>query len=608
MLDPVAGRSPSYGKSSETDIDWDIRFFRRYPKEIPFSLKIKDRIFEAKTVDYSAIGVGIIINDPDAPMKKGDLIDLDISELHLCEQARAAWVDEIPSGLRVGIHRIEPLKGRFNIYPIPDILIGLQRTSATGILEVRYRSLEENIFIRDGDIIFAESNYKKDRLGDVLLKSRKINRRQYDKADEMKRKTGSPYAAILLHMGYVKSQDVKYATELQVKRMLKRLFLMKDAEFEFMKGPFLVKDVMTLKLSIADIVYREIKRNADVKLLESYLLDRVVYFSSNPLNLFQEIRFTAFDRTVISYVDGKRSIGDIVRLSASPGRTNPLKVVFALLEARFLKIMEKHESPAEVGSKKSFAGERQEKDNTLSDEIDQLYRKHKDLDYYSILGVGYSASVEEIKEAYYNAAKEYHPDKHPKLREEAASKMTEIFTYITNAYLTLTNQQRRKDYDSSFLRKSAASQKSEPSDKQEDVQPAEYSMGPRPDHSQSRNTHIAQQHFKDGKTAFWDKNFEEAARLFATAIYFDPSVSNYHYFYGCALLSLGNPKKAVEALSKADELQPLDADILAEIGHAYLRLNFPLRAKKFLSRATELAPSNKRAMEGVQILSKKKLK
>lgn len=595
-------------KRSKTKIDLDIRFFRRYPREIHFNLTLKGRTFEALTSDYSLLGVGIIINNPAATLNKGDLIDLDISELGLREEAKAAWVCKAPSGLRVGVNRNGPIKGRFNIYPLPDILIGLQRTLKTGVLKVQYRSSKEKLYIKDGNIIFAESDYEKDRLVDVLLKSRKINRRQYNKTEEMNKKSNSPYAEILIHMGYIRQQDLTQAIELQAKRIIKRLFLMKDAEFEFREGPFPSGEAMTLKLSVSDFVYREVKKNADVELLESYLLESIVDFSSNPLNLFQQIHFTAFDRTVISFVDGKRSIGDIIGLSASSGRANPMKTIYALLETRFLKIKEEHESPTGMDAKEIFG--KSGNAGALSAEIDDLYSRYEDLDYYSILDIGRSATAEEIKKAYYRAAKKYHPDKHLQLQKEAKGKLTEIFTYITNAYLTLTDAERRKDYEACLMKENAqkdtegtVSQKPGESVIQKDVQQREYDAGPQYDWTKSaRNPDIAKQRFRDGKTALWDKHYDEAVRLLAAAIYFDPSVADYHYYYGTALSLQGSPKKAVQALNRAFELNPLSADVLAELGHAYLKLNFPLRAKGYFDKAAKISPSNKRAMEGLQAL------
>ena len=207
--------------------------------------------------------------------------------------------------------------------------------------------INKKVYVRNGNVISAASNYEKDRLGDVLLKSRRINKRQYDKAAEMKRKSGAGYTDILLHMGYLKPPDITRAAELQTRRIIGSLFVMREADFEFIEGPLPSLNEITLNLSVADLIYRAVKKNADVELLDNYLLDSVVDFSSIPLNLFQNIRFTAADKAVLSYVDGKTSIRDIVLLS-KVGRANPLKVIYALLEARFLKIKEKDEAPSGI--------------------------------------------------------------------------------------------------------------------------------------------------------------------------------------------------------------------------------------------------------------------
>ena len=126
-------------KGSKTNIDWDIRFFRRYPKEIHFTFTVQGRTFSARTVDYSLIGIGIVIDDVTAPLTRGDYIFLDIKELALKERGQVAWIQKTPSSLRVGILKTEPFRGHFTLYPLPDILIGLQRTLKTGILACELR-------------------------------------------------------------------------------------------------------------------------------------------------------------------------------------------------------------------------------------------------------------------------------------------------------------------------------------------------------------------------------------------------------------------------------------------------------------------------------------
>jgi molecular chaperone DnaJ len=63
-------------------------------------------------------------------------------------------------------------------------------------------------------------------------------------------------------------------------------------------------------------------------------------------------------------------------------------------------------------------------------------------DYYEILGVGKSATPEEIKKAYRKVAIQYHPDKNPGNKEAE-----EKFKEAAEAYEVLSNADKRSQYD-----------------------------------------------------------------------------------------------------------------------------------------------------------------
>jgi len=65
-------------------------------------------------------------------------------------------------------------------------------------------------------------------------------------------------------------------------------------------------------------------------------------------------------------------------------------------------------------------------------------------DYYHILGVSENASADEIKKAYRQLSLKYHPD-----RTDGDSEKTELFQKINNAYETLSDIDKRGEYDMS---------------------------------------------------------------------------------------------------------------------------------------------------------------
>ena len=64
-----------------------------------------------------------------------------------------------------------------------------------------------------------------------------------------------------------------------------------------------------------------------------------------------------------------------------------------------------------------------------------------DKDFYGLLGLDRNASASDIKKAYFKLAKQYHPDVNP------GAEAKEKFAKISNAYETLSDDNKRRIYD-----------------------------------------------------------------------------------------------------------------------------------------------------------------
>lgn len=85
------------------------------------------------------------------------------------------------------------------------------------------------------------------------------------------------------------------------------------------------------------------------------------------------------------------------------------------------------------------------------DKVEYLYKWHKTMGYYDALGIKRHANSEQIRSAFLARAEELDPGKLPNISDDVRSKVTAIFTYLSEAYSTLIEPGKRADYDRSTI-------------------------------------------------------------------------------------------------------------------------------------------------------------
>jgi curved DNA-binding protein CbpA len=551
----------------------DRRRFKRYKHKGGFRLSIGGKSFNAKIYDFSLGGIGFSLEDT-PPLTEGSIVDLMIEDLNLDIEGMVVWAAQVNSHLKVGVER-KIISGLLKHYPLPDILLDLQRSEKDGILEIKYGSISKRIYIKNGDMVFATSNKEEDRMGEILLRAGKISVDQHYQSVDIMKKTGKRQGTVLVELGYLKPENLIWAVRHQVEEIILSLFQWEDGEFVFIEGPLLSEEVITLKLSAANLIYRGIKKINNLTRIKNAMppMDVILYYSTDPMNLFQDINLDNTDKDILSLIDGKRNIKEIISISPLDNFST-IKTLYALINTRIIELKEKELTEEETLEEITKEYKR-EIDPAFINKVEDFYKRCGVTDYYSILGVEKWSTQDKIKKAYYKVAKEFHPDIHFHMSSETLkNKLNIIFSHINDAYKILSDPKMRREYD--------------------------FSLSIRPAKIGSNNVEIARAKFKEGKEAFRKKVYKEAAELFGQAVYLDSSVADYHFHFGLGLIKEKNWPEAERAISNALKIAPFNADYMAELGYIYLQLGFKLRAKNTFEKAIKSDPSNERAAEGLQ--------
>ncbi|MDP2166925.1 MAG: DnaJ domain-containing protein [Thermodesulfovibrionales bacterium] len=552
----------------------DKRHFLRRRKKLDFDLKVGGKSFKAETVDYSVGGVGVSVEDS-PPVKVGDILYVEIPQSSLKFQGRVTRSEKSNGMTRLGISRLSPYEGLLKDFRLSDVLIGLQRGGRTGVLDITNVTEWKILYLDGGDVVFASSNLDSDRMGNILFKEGRITGEQHGRACELMKMTGQREGAALVQLGYLKPTELPWAVKHQIEKIIERLFSLTEGRFEFRETTLPKDEVITLKLSMANLIYRGIKAIENSDRIADWCPppDSVLAFSSNPLDLFQDVKLDDADRRILSYVDGKTTVKDILSMARREEK-EAMRSVYALISTRIIDVREPEEE-AEISSEEVLE-EQKEDASELTERIERLYEEHETLGYYGVLGVKASSPNAEIKRAYYRMAKEFHPDRHYRLPADMKHKLNKLFSYITTAYSTLTNTGRRKEYDMSLTLK--------------------------PERLGSSAERAAKK-FEEAKGEMKRYRVPEALKLFAEAAYLDSSMSEYHFHYGIALGRLDRYREAERSIARALRGEPFNADYLAEAGHIFLNLDMPVRARGSFEKALKVQPSNARAKEGLAKLN-----
>ena len=175
-----------------------------------------------------------------------------------------------------------------------------------------------------------------------------------------------------------------------------------------------------------------------------------------------------------------------------------------------------------------------------------------------------TSTEDEIKKAYFNLARRFHPDRFDrKVQAAHRDQIDEVFDAITNAYRTLISREKRKAYDA----------------------------GGGPTHAEDPQDLLktADIKFRQGKTLYGQERYDDAVALLEEAVRIRKNKGDYYLLLAMAESKIpAYRKKAEEDFLKAISLEPWNPE-------AYVGLGYLYKNEGLLTKAGQAVPEGPRS-------------
>lgn len=443
----------------------------------------------------------------------------------------------------------------------------------SGRLSIKRKEIEKYIFFIQGKPYQVKTNVKSERLGEILFKLQKIQQETFSRIDDFI-EANQPLGESLKKSGVIKETDLREALAFQIREALLNVFNYFDADFSFQQRSDLQAPAEFPTVDIPFIIDYGIRRMKYEASLQKFFTGKAAILADTSYAHL----LTDDEKELLQRFSTRQEIN---RMSLPPGFSSE-NFFRSLYLFYCLGMIEVSDSTSTFRQDNLGKGKDQERDmEELEDRLEELKEIKASLktkNFYELLGVSRTATEEEIKRAYFNLARKYHPDRFNQQVKDT-SLINEIFNSLTNAYRILIDPQKRKQYDSQLG--SGSQDSTEDQGKKADIK------------------------FRQARTLFNQGMYEEAIIFLEEAIRLRRDKADYFLLLAMAESKLdAYKKKAEQDFLHAIELQPWNADAYLGLGMLYMNEGLKIKARKQLEKALEIDPDRQQTRDLLAELDK----
>jgi len=240
------------------------------------------------------------------------------------------------------------LEGSLSRFEVPDVLTFLNMGRRTGLLAMERAEQESKLVIRDGNPVFATSSRDDLRLGDMLIRMRKVTAADLERALASHRGRGYRLGQALLAERLLSEAELASFLKVQVSEVIFDTFEWKDGVFTFWDKVPPPATAVTLLMDLQNLIMEGSRRIDERGRLSEVFPDKdmVVEAMANPERVKHSVTMTPEEWKVFFLLDGRRSLSEICRLAGNPDEMATLEILHRLVMAKFAAVLPPATAPA----------------------------------------------------------------------------------------------------------------------------------------------------------------------------------------------------------------------------------------------------------------------
>ena len=243
------------------------------------------------------------------------------------------------------------IRGSLKEASLPDVLQLLAMGKKSGCLSVTHRSNFGSIFFDKGKISYASIVNRRDRLGDILVKSGLLTQTALDDAIEMQDKArGKRLGELLVERELITREDLHAQIRIQIEEAVYFLFTWAEGTFNFEADIRPEEQDFLVSINPESLLLEGARRVDEWSLIEKKVPTFDIVFELDRRRLSESgVKLTTEQQVLVPLIDGRRDVSALVD-EAGLVEFEVGKALFGLATAGFLHRVGKTKPPDEVAT------------------------------------------------------------------------------------------------------------------------------------------------------------------------------------------------------------------------------------------------------------------